>query len=254
MTINTQDLLNNELVTLCSDPDTDPAVLCQLADELLQWNPWMRRRDPVGLMALAANPSVPIHKLMDLIRLKPAEVLHNPAFELHLAVNPRILHQLDIRAKVSLVRCEETHPEIIRKLATKRSTPVVVRAAAASNPACPPDLLRSYINGHAWQVRSALARNQCVPRDLLYALSGDKKAQVRNAVAGRRDLPPGLADTLAKPGAHPIIIFTLIRNPSISDNLITRFRHHRSALIRDNIRKKRPHLMRDRREQPDPVF
>jgi hypothetical protein len=76
MTINTQDLLNNELVTLCSDPDTDPAVLCQLADELLQWNPWMRRRDPVGLMALAANPSVPIHKLMDLIRLKPPPARH----------------------------------------------------------------------------------------------------------------------------------------------------------------------------------
>ena len=73
----------------CRDPETPAETLLYLS-RLFNL--------PSGLSkTIAANPSLPLSGLIGLIQAHPDIVSQNPAFRMHIAMDPSVLNSLDIQ-------------------------------------------------------------------------------------------------------------------------------------------------------------
>lgn len=87
------------------------------------------------------------------------------------------------------------------------------RAAAASNPSLPRDLVDQLAVDESSWVRSRMAANPSCPVDVLVRLSVDGEPGVRSSVAGHRGTPPDVLTGLADDQDRSVR-YTLARNPA----------------------------------------
>jgi hypothetical protein len=162
---------------------------------------------------LASNPGVPMQGLLRLAGPYPFQVWNNPAFKLQLVATPGFLETIPLRVTARFAGCRDMDEKIIRRLASSRSKPIAVRAAAARNPSCPMDMMHDYLR-HAWKVRRALAQNPNLPSDLHEKLAGDPRTEVKAALARRKDVKPKLLVDMACKVRNDLVLQCIINNES----------------------------------------
>ena len=240
MQVMIDELSESEITAMCEDPSTDPVLLALLVQAAFDGRPGAKAK------LLAGNPGVPLEKLFTLAPWCPAELLQNPSFKLHLAIQPGLLGSMSTRARAALVRCPEIPVEWLRNLATSRSVEIRVRCAAARNPNCPPDLMKQYMTRHAWQVRKALARNPALPNELVRTLASDPKASVRAAVAKRSQIEKETLRKLAIRTEKIPVLMAVIANKNAPDLWVKHwFSLCRHPRVREQLIRFRPHLVSD---------
>jgi hypothetical protein len=173
-----------------SDPTAPPEVLLSHANMANQG-----KLTKTQARALAANPGVPLNGLFILAIPWPAEVTRNPAFLLGLATDSSLLDNAPYRVLRAIAACPDVEPGLVRRIAADRAQSIIIRAAAAGNPSCPPDLLRDFPR-HAWKVREALAGNPALPEDLVRLLAVDRNRHIRQVIADLSELPKGTLEVL----------------------------------------------------------
>ncbi len=151
--------------------------------------------------ALASNPGLPLHDLMpwalnELVRTYPKQVLANPAFRLRITLKPELLDGLSMPAQLALLERDEVPPEFIRRLAASNRICGVLRSAAASNPACPPDLQVQYLK-HSRLVRNSLSLNPRLLPEVAEVLARDIHWAPRCCLAAQGPMSEALLDVLA---------------------------------------------------------
>jgi len=119
-----------EMIGICGDPLTPPEQLMKMLQQLRSFPTTAGR-------TLASNPGVPMQGLLRLAGPYPFQVWNNPAFKLQLVATPGFLETIPLRVVARFAGCRDMDEKIIRRLASSRSKPIAVRAAAARNPSCP---------------------------------------------------------------------------------------------------------------------
>jgi hypothetical protein len=209
----------------CADPSSPPDLLLSLVDA---------RREvgavPGASQALARNPGVPLEGLLELVRDHPLEVTQNPAFRLQQAMSGDFVWSLPVGVQCAIARCPDVDEALIRQLASSRRRPVMVRTAAARNPACPPDLVAAYMR-QAWRVRNGLAANPALPAALVGRLASDHKKEVRASVGRRSTLSDALLQQLSV-DTEPRVRATIARRAGLSPRLLLKMAasEHASAV------------------------
>lgn len=148
------------------------------------------------LRAMAASPSTRLDLLEVLLQVCPTQVLGNPAFRLAMATDSGLIGQLGVAGQAAIAGCETADPQLIRRLAARRTRSARCRMAAAANPSCPPDMLWDYLR-HRRPVRVALAGNPALPDALIAAILEDTSWQVREQIAMRPSLSEAFFSAVA---------------------------------------------------------
>ena len=203
----------DDVAKMCADPSSPPDLLLNLVDERTEVG-----AVPGASLALACNPGVPLEGLLHLVRDHPLEVTQNPAFRLQQAMSGDFVWSLPVGVQCAIARCADVDEALIRQLATSRRRPVMVRTAAARNPACPPDLVAAYMR-QAWRVRNGLAANPALPAALMGRLASDDKKEVRSSVGRRSDLSESLLQQLSVDPA-PRVRATIARRVGLSPTML----------------------------------
>jgi hypothetical protein len=136
--------------------------------------------------AYAKHPDTPLAWLLQLAEQYPDRIVQNKSFRLHLALSPERFRSASTQCQLQLLRQWDIGPELIRLLASTKSSRTMFRVAAAENPRCPEDLLWAYLDHNA-EVRRAIRNNPRAPRDLLREL--DRQEWERQVRSTSRILP-----------------------------------------------------------------
>jgi hypothetical protein len=136
--------------------------------------------------AYAKDPGTPLEWLLQLAERYPDRIALNKSFRLHLALSPERFRSASTLCQLQLLKQWDIGPELIRLLASTKSSKAMFRVAAAENPRCPEDLLWAYLDHNAL-VRRALRNNPRVPSDLLREL--DRQEWERQVRSTSRILP-----------------------------------------------------------------
>lgn len=96
------------------------------------------------------------------------------------------------------------------------TTSFAVREVIASNPACPPDILRELLSQGSPALDRAIARNPSTARDLILELARRPDENTRAFVATRADLSPELVESLNADHSKAVKV-ALAASPSVTD-------------------------------------
>ena len=186
------------------------------------------------LAALAADP-------VPRVRAKVAALTSNAA---RAGCPHPLLEQLaeDGDASVRAAVAAREVPQRLLRIFAADPAPTV-RAAAASNAACTPEMLLRLGADRRGEVRRWVAAHSATPPQILPRLSNDRAFAVRAEIAARSDCPQGAIERLAS-DEHPAVRTGAAQNPQLAPGLYRRLRDDakvdvRRAAMRNHIARRR---------------